>query len=103
MMMRGFNQAKALNLGVLPMIAHPALHCCHHCFFSVMLSGFLETVNSPSFVWRLVTLLFRQHRGFDPCGSHQLPIGRSDGDQSLPGNTQQLAYCLEIIYSFGGS
>jgi len=46
-----------------------------------MLSGFLETVSSPSFVRTLVALSFRQYRGFDPSGSHQLPIAGSDGDQ----------------------
>ena len=46
-----------------------------------MFSGFLETVNSPSFVWRFVALSFRQYCGFTPSGSRQLPIARSDGDQ----------------------
>ena len=45
----------------------------------VMLSGFLETVNSPSIVRRLVALSFRQYRAFDPSGSYQLPIVGGDG------------------------
>ena len=48
MILRGFIKPKALNLGV-----HLVLHCRRHCFFA-MLSGFLETVHSPSFVGRLV-------------------------------------------------
>ena len=44
-----------------------------------MLSGFLETVNSPCFVRRLVALSIRQYRGFDPSGSH--PITGSGRDQ----------------------
>ena len=41
-------------------------------------------------------------RGFDPSGSHQLPIAGSVRDQCLC-DTPQLVYFLEIIYSFGGS
>jgi len=32
MILCGFVQAKALNLGVLPMIVHPAPRCGCHCF-----------------------------------------------------------------------
>ena len=61
-----------------------------------------ETVNSPSFVRRLVALWTSQDRGFDPSGSRQLPIAGSGRDQCL-GDTAQLVYFLEIIYPFGGS
>ena len=74
MIMRGFIHAKALKL-VPPLMVHPAQHCRHHCSFA-MHSGFLETVNSLSSVWRLVALSFRQYRGFDPSESRQLPIRR---------------------------
>ena len=44
----------------------------------------------------------RQYLGFDPSGSHQLPIAGSDGDQcSLTLRTWRIFF--EIIYSFGGS
>jgi len=33
MILCGFVQAKALNLGVLPMIVHPAPRCGCHCFY----------------------------------------------------------------------
>jgi len=56
MILCGFAQAKALNLGVLPMIARPAPRCGCHLLLFAMLSGFLEAVNSPSFVRRLVAL-----------------------------------------------
>ena len=47
-----------------------------------MFSGFLETVNSPSFLRRLVALLFRQDRRFNPASrSRQLLKARSDVDQ----------------------
>ena len=46
-----------------------------------MLSGSLETVDSPCFVRRLVALSIRQYRGFDPSGSHQLPITGRGRDQ----------------------
>ena len=45
-----FVQANALNLGVLPMIVHPALCCGRHGFYYAMLSSFFGIVNSPSFV-----------------------------------------------------
>ena len=48
--------------------------------FAILRSGFLKTVNSPSFVKGLVALSCRQDRGLDPSGSHQLPIAGSDGD-----------------------
>ena len=46
-----------------------------------MLAGFLETVHSPCFVRRLIALSIRRCRGFDPSGSHQLPITGSGRDQ----------------------
>ena len=46
----GFVQANALNLGVLPLIVHPALCCVRHCFYYAMLSSYFGIVNSPSFV-----------------------------------------------------
>lgn len=49
----------ALNLGVLPMIVHPAARCDRHCLFA-KLSDF-ETVNSHFLVRRLVALSFRQN------------------------------------------
>ena len=55
MTLSGFIQAKALNLKSLPLIVYPAIHCRRHCVFA-MLSGFLESVNSPSFVRSLVAL-----------------------------------------------
>ena len=79
MILRGFIQAKALKL-VLPLNLFIQLyivaHCHYHCFFA-MFSGFLETVDSISFVWRLVALSFRQYRGFDLSESRQLPISRA--------------------------
>ena len=81
MILCDFIKAKAMDLGVLPMIVHPALHRRRHCFFA-MLSGFMETVNSQSFVTRLVALSFRQYRGFSPSGSCHLPIDKEkDRDQ----------------------
>lgn len=50
----------ALNLGVLPIIVHPAARCDRHCLFA-KLSDFFETVNSHFLVRRLVALSFRQN------------------------------------------
>ena len=36
MILCGFEQAKALNLGVLPMIVHPAPRCGCHCFYLLL-------------------------------------------------------------------
>ena len=59
MILGGFVQAKALNLGVLPVVVHLAPRQWSALVLFAMLSGFLETVNSPSFVRRLVALSFR--------------------------------------------
>ena len=102
MILGGFVQAKASKLGVLPVIVHRAPRQRSSLLLFAMLSGFLEADNSPSFVRRLVVLSFRQDRGFDPSGSHQLPIVGSDGDQ-CPLTLHTWHIFFEIIYSFGGS
>ena len=62
MMTCSFVKARALNLGVLPMIVHPAPRCGRHRFYlrccHVVLRG-----NGSSFVSRLVALSFKQYRG----------------------------------------
>jgi len=76
MILGGFVQAKALNLGVTL-----APREWSSLLLFAILSGFLETVNSPYFGRRLVASSFRQDGGFDPSGSHELPMVGSDGDQ----------------------
>ena len=63
LILHDFIQAKALNLGIPLMIVHPAPRCRHHCFYLRCCQVFL---------------IFKQDSSFDPPGSCQLPIARSD-------------------------
>jgi len=58
MILYGFVKAKhctlALNVGVLPLIVHPALCRGLHCFYLRCRQICFETAYSPSFVRRLV-------------------------------------------------
>ena len=69
----GFVQADALNLGVLPMIVHPAPCCGHHFFYRRCCRVFFGIVNSSSSVTVGSSLKPCRSGDFDPSGSSQLP------------------------------
>ena len=79
----GFVQANALNLGVLPMIVHPALCCGRHCFYMRCCRVFSGLLIVPLFGYSRKLTKPCLSGDFDPSGSHQLPIAGSDGDPFL--------------------
>jgi len=84
MILCGFVQVKALNLGVLPMIVHPAPSYGRYCFYLRYCQVFLGLLIVPILLQQEAHSLVVQAISRFRSRSHQLPMSGSDGAKCIP-------------------